>query len=99
MKEEDKLTVLLDVFKIKKEFEDPSAIIKKLKCPVFSCSKTYREVGQLKNHLKTKHSELSKHGIELTEYDGSFEYSHKAMDLALYLGKVSIMQARCSLRT
>lgn len=88
MKEEDKMTVLFEVFKIKKEFDDPSNINHKLKCPVSSCGKTYREVGQLKNHLKSKHPELSKHGIELTEYDGSFEYSAKALDLALYLGKM-----------
>ena len=88
MKEDDKLTILLDVFKIKKEFEDPTSIIRKLKCPVFTCGKNYREVSQLKNHLKSKHPELSKHGIELIDYDGTFEYSHKAMDLALYLGKM-----------
>jgi hypothetical protein len=30
---------------------------------------------------------LNKHGIEFTEF-GTFEYSNKAMDLALYLGKL-----------
>jgi hypothetical protein len=34
-----------------------------------------------------KHPELNKHGIELTDY-GTFEYGYKAIDLALYLGKL-----------
>jgi len=45
-------------------------------------------VQQLKTHLKQKHPELSKHGIELSEYDGTFEYGSKAMDLALFIGKM-----------
>lgn len=64
MKEEDKTTVLMEIFKIKKEYEDPTSIGKKLKCPVHYCEKkSYKDIQQLKNHLKMKHPELSKHGI------------------------------------
>ena len=63
MKEEDKNTVLLEVFKIKKEYEDGSGINKKLRCPIHSCQKQYRDIQQLKTHLKTKHPELARHGI------------------------------------
>jgi hypothetical protein len=87
MKEEDKVSILMDIFKIKKEYEDTNTLNRKLKCPVHTCEKVYREVNQLKTHLKTKHPELSRHGIELTEYDGSFDYSNKAMDFVLFLGK------------
>ena len=86
MKEEEKVSVLMDIFKIKKEYE-PNNVNGRLKCPVHSCDKIYREVNQLKTHLKNKHPELSRHGIELIDYDGSFDYSNKAMDTALFLGK------------
>lgn len=87
MKEEEKVMILMDIFKIKKEYDEGVALDrKKFKCPIHACQKTYREISQLKTHLK-KHPELNKHGIEFTEF-GTFEYSNKAMDLALYLGKL-----------
>ena len=85
MKEEDKVTVLMDIFKIRKVC--PAYRQQKFKCPIHSCGKQYREVHQIRIHLKNKHPELSKHGIELNEDDGSFEFSNQALDLALYLGK------------
>lgn len=48
----------MEVFKIKKEYEDTNEINRKFKCPVFSCEKCqkpYRDAQQLKAHLKTKH--------------------------------------------
>ena len=87
MKEEEKNMILMDIYKIKKEYEDPTQLDrKKLMCPIFACKKIYREISQLKTHLK-KHPELNKHGIELTDY-GTFEFGSKAMDLALLLGKM-----------
>lgn len=87
MKEEEKNMILMDIYKIKKEYDDPSQIDRRrLKCPIYSCQKQYREINQLKTHLK-KHPELNKHGIELTDY-GTFEYGPKAMELALFLGKL-----------
>lgn len=87
MKEEEKAMVLMDIFKVKREYEDPTQLDrKKLKCPIYACQRIYREVSQLKTHMK-KHPELNKHGIELTDY-GTFEYGYKAIDLALYLGKL-----------
>lgn len=54
----------MEIFKIKKEYDDPTSIGRKLKCPVHYCEKkSYKDVQQLKNHLKMKHPELSKHGI------------------------------------
>jgi hypothetical protein len=40
MKEEEKVYILTDIFKIKKEYEDLDR--KRLKCPVYSCQKNYR---------------------------------------------------------
>ena len=40
MKEDEKLYIITDIFKIKKEYEELDR--KKLKCPVFSCQKPYR---------------------------------------------------------
>lgn len=58
------MTVLFDVFKIKKEYDDPASAVKKLKCPIYYCEKkSYKDVQQLKNHIKIKHPYLSKHGI------------------------------------
>ena len=58
--------IMMDIFKIKKQYDDNLSIDrKKLKCPIYSCQKTYREISQLKTHMK-KHPELNKHGIELT---------------------------------
>lgn len=55
--------ILMDIFKIKKEYDENVALDrKKLKCPIYACQKTYREISQLKTHLK-KHPELNKHGI------------------------------------
>ena len=79
--------IIMDIFKIKRQYDDPTQIDRKrLRCPIQACQKQYREITQLKTHLK-KHPELNKHGIELTDY-GTFEYSSKAMDLALFLGKL-----------
>ena len=87
MKEEEKTMILMDIFKIKKEYDDGLALDRKrLKCPIHACQKVYREVPQLKAHLK-KHPELNRHGIELTDL-GTFEYGQKAIDLALYLGRL-----------
>ncbi len=72
MKEDEKLYIISDIFKIKKEYEDLDR--KKFKCPVFGCQKNekhYREVTQLKTHIKKNHPELTKHGIEVTEF-GTF---------------------------
>ena len=63
MKEEEKVMILMDIFKIKKEYDEGVPLERrKLKCPIHACQKTYRDVPQLKNHLK-KHPELIKHGI------------------------------------
>ena len=79
--------IIMDIFKIKRQYDDPTQIDRKrLRCPIEACQKQYRAITQLKTHLK-KHPELNKHGIELTDY-GTFEYSSKAMDLALFLGKL-----------
>ena len=59
---------------------------RRLKCPIYTCQKQYREISQLKTHLR-KHEGLTRHGIELTDY-GTFEYGQKALDLALFLGKL-----------
>ena len=64
MKEDEKLYIISDIFKIKKEYEDLDR--KKFKCPVHGCQKNekhYREVSQLKTHIKKNHPELTKHGI------------------------------------
>lgn len=50
MKEEEKVMILMDIFKIKREYEDN--LSRKLKCPIHACQKTYREISQLKSHLK-----------------------------------------------
>ena len=87
MKEEDKLTILTDIFKIKKEYEEPVPLERRrLKCPILSCQKIYKEVGQLKTHMR-KHPELQRNGIELTEY-GVFEYNQRALDFTIALGKM-----------
>jgi hypothetical protein len=53
MKEEEKIMILMDIFKIKKEYDENVALDrKKLKCPIHACQKTYREISQLKTHLK-----------------------------------------------
>jgi len=46
--------IMMDIFKIKKEYDDNLSLDrnKKLKCPIHSCQKTYREISQLKTHLK-----------------------------------------------
>ena len=53
MKEEEKVTIFMDIFKIKKEYDDGLSLDRKrLKCPIYTCQKVYREVSQLKAHLK-----------------------------------------------
>lgn len=85
--------ILMDIFKIKKEYQDPTQIDRrKLKCPILACGKVYRQISQLKTHMK-KHPELNKHGIELTDY-GTFQYNYKALDLALFLGKLYPMEMK-----
>ena len=86
MKEDEKMRVLFDIFKIKKHYENPKSG-QRFQCPDQTCVKSYREVGQLKNHLKAKHPELEKNGICMSE-DGKFDFSQEALDKALFLGKL-----------
>ena len=45
------------------------------RCPIHSCQKVYREIGQFKTHLQIKHPELGEYGIQICDSDGSIEYS------------------------
>ena len=80
--------MITEIFKIKKKFVEKLNPLKKFKCPIFSCQKEYKQVHQLRNHLKNKHPELAKNGIEMNEVNGSFTYRQAALDLTLYLGKM-----------
>ena len=63
------MTILTDVFKIKKEFDNPLAE-KRIKCPILSCQKSFQsnQGNQLKTHFKKMHPEQSKNGIDLNDY-------------------------------
>lgn len=92
IKEEDKAGILTDIFKIKKEYDNP-LVEKRLKCPILSCMKSFQQGSQLKNHFKKSHPEQSKNGIEVNDY-GVFEYSSKAVDFALIMAKIFPIQVK-----
>ena len=56
------------------------------RCPIFTCGRAFANPENLKIHLEYKHPKLAEAGIKMV--DGEIEYSEKAIDLVLYLGKV-----------
>ena len=81
MSNEEKEEVFFNIFKIKKVESQ-----KTIKCPINNCGKTFVSHANLGSHFELKHKFLSNYGIEIK--NGKIEYSEKAMNMALYLGKV-----------
>lgn len=84
MKEKDKLAIISNIFRIKKEEYKGT---KSTRCPIWNCSITLPTYHQLKHHVKKEHPYLQQNGIIHSDYEFSYEYTQKALNLALYLGK------------
>jgi hypothetical protein len=82
LKREEKEEILIDVYKIKKHKKEGQGYFF---CPIHDCGRKFTNPTYLEHHVKYKHPELEKNGIEIN--DGKFTYTNKALDFVLYLGK------------